>query len=125
MNQSPKTKVLRDLVTAIKKGQKPDVTAAEALLSKPYLNKEYVTKELLRANDKHYAEHSQIRVRALNTPEAKRIQRAYHALHNAIDAAYTEARRAFSDRYTALEEQAFAGKLTKKQFDQAIKELTK
>lgn len=125
MTETPESKALRDLVTAIKKGQKPDVTAAEALLSKHRLDAEYVTKELLRANDKHYAEHSQIRVRALNTPNAKRIRHAYQALYDAANTTYTAARGAFSDWYTALETKARAGKLTKKQFDTAVKDFFK
>ena len=125
MNQSPETKVLRDLVTAIKRGKKPDIAAAEALLNNPSLDADYIDRARRRADDKAYAARCRLRLTLQNTAKAQRIIAAYSALTDSIAGANSAAVATYLSRRNEILAAARSGKLTKKQFDQAIKELCK
>ena len=125
VKQSPETKILRDLVTAIKRGKKPDVTAAEAFLASNLLTDDYIDRKLQRATDAAYAARCRLGVRMQSTVKASRIFAAYRTLSASIDKARTDALDTFIARRNEILAAARSGKLTKKQFDQAIKELCK
>ena len=123
MTESPETKALRALVTAIKKGQKPDITEAEAVLDR-------VSEEHIDYQNWKLGRRIERRLDTVwRTLTADREYTLAKLRHEQLLAALRLERNAISTaiyaKYNALFASAKAGKLTKKQFDKAVKDFFK
>ena len=125
MNQSPETKILRDLVTQIKRGKEPDITAVESLIARSSLTAEYAGAEYLKALTRFTRKCYLAGQRVMCTPSALALRRSYAKLIAERDRVNSNTREQKYRKLNMIYTAALDGKLTKKQFDQAIKELCK
>ena len=124
--ESPETETLRTLVAAVQAGRKPDLSAALRLLNSDNSPSD---DDIRCAKDDVVSHVSSLIVRArsaiLSEPENKKLDRAYQDLWRRIYREETAVARRFSRSFNALVKKAKSGKLTKTQFDKAIKDLCK
>jgi len=123
MNQSPETKVLRDLVTQIERGKKPDITAAKHLLDGSAPDDKYCSVKRMRAYIRIVRQCRAAGKRVMRTDTALKLQREYTQLIAERDRVDYQTCNKLVAALSRIDQDARAGKLTKKQFDQAIKEL--